>query len=66
MHDFTTHDLSTRTDVDADLHAGTTARPDNLTLQPPGNTRLVEDLQTVSGPVDMQVKAFAAMVALDI
>jgi hypothetical protein len=36
--------------------------PDDLALQPPGNARLVEDLQAIGGAIDMQMKALAALV----
>jgi hypothetical protein len=66
MNDFSMDDPSIGTNIDADLHTCATACSDDLSLQPPGDARLVENLQAVGGSVDMQVKALAATVTLDI
>jgi hypothetical protein len=63
MEDVSLHNLSTGTDIDAYLHAGATSRPDDLALQPPSNTWFIEDLQAISRPIDVQMKALAALFA---
>jgi hypothetical protein len=40
-------------DVNTDLEADATLRSHDLALQPPGDTRLVEDLQAISGSIDV-------------
>jgi hypothetical protein len=66
MYDLSMYDLSAWANVHADLHTRTAARANDLSLQPPGDARLVKYLQAVSGPGDMQVKALAAMLTLDV
>jgi hypothetical protein len=59
-------DLSRCANVKPDVHDRATLRPYHLALQAPGYTGLVEDLHAVSSPVDMQMKAFAAPLTLDV
>jgi len=66
VDDVTMHDPAPRTNVDADLHDGTTARPDDFTLQAPGDTGLIEDLHAVGGSVDVQVEALATALTGDV
>jgi hypothetical protein len=60
------HNLSTGTEVDAHLHARATLRPEDLSLQPPRNARFIEDLQTISRPIDVQMKTLAALLTFNI
>jgi hypothetical protein len=60
------HDLPTCGDIDAHLDRRTTARADDLTLQPPGGPRLIENLQAIRGAVNVQVEALATAAALDV
>jgi len=66
MHDVTLYHLPAWTDVDPNLQARATSPPHDLALQPPGHTRLVENLQAVGSAIDMEMKALAAALTLDI
>jgi hypothetical protein len=66
VQDFTVHNLSTGTEIDAHLHARATLRPDDLSLQPPRNARFIEDLQAISRPIDVQMKTLAALLTFDV
>jgi hypothetical protein len=58
--------LPTWADVDTNLQAGATLCPYDLALQPPGDARLVEDLQAIGGSIDVQMKALAALFTCNI
>jgi hypothetical protein len=57
------HRVSAGADIDAHQHDRPTTRPDDFALQAPSDTGLIEDLQTIRGPVDMEMEALAAAVA---
>jgi hypothetical protein len=60
MRDLTMHKLPARADVDTHLQTCTTARTNDLPLQPPDDARLVEDLHAIGRSIDVQMKALAA------